>query len=45
MRERDHLEDRGVVGRIIIKRIFRKRDGKELTGMIWLRIGTGGWRL
>jgi hypothetical protein len=29
------LEDPGIDGRIIIKRIFRKWDGKALTGLIW----------
>jgi len=32
----------GVDGRIILKRIFRKLDGEALTGLIWLRTGTGG---
>jgi hypothetical protein len=27
--------------RIILKRIFQKWDGGALTGLIWLRIGTG----
>ena len=41
LRERDHLEDLGVDGRIS-KWIFRKWDVGVWTGLIWLRIGTGG---
>jgi len=40
--ERDHLEDQGVDGRIISRWIFRKWDGRACTGLMWLRIGTGG---
>jgi hypothetical protein len=28
-------------GRIILKLIFKKWDGRAWTGWIWLRIGTG----
>jgi hypothetical protein len=43
--ERDHLEDTGVDGSIILKWIFRKWDLRIWTGSIWLRIGTGGGHL
>jgi len=42
LRKRDHLGDPGVDGRIMLRRIFRKWDVGVLTGLIWLRIGTGG---
>jgi hypothetical protein len=40
-KERDHLEDPGVDGSII-RWIFRNCDEGSWTGLIWLRIGTGG---
>jgi hypothetical protein len=42
LRDRNHLEEPGVDGRIILKLIFREWDVGVWTGLIWLRIGTGG---
>jgi hypothetical protein len=42
LRERDHLEDLGLDGRIILICIFRKWDVWACIGSNWLRIGTGG---
>jgi len=39
------LEDPGVVGRIILKLIFRKWVVGAWTRLIWLRTGTGGGHL
>ena len=39
LRERGHLEDPGIDGRIILRWIFRKWD---VISSSWLRIGTGG---
>ena len=41
LRERDHLEDPGIDGRII-RWMFRKWDMGVWTGSSWLRIGTVG---
>jgi len=42
LRVRDHLGDSGVDGRIILRWISRKWDFGVCSGLIWLRIGTGG---
>jgi hypothetical protein len=39
--ERDHLEDSGLVGSIILRWPFRKWDVRAWIGSSWLRIGTG----
>jgi len=40
--EGDHFEYVGIYWRIILKCIFKKWNGKAWTGLIWLRMGTGG---
>jgi len=44
-KERDHLGDPDVDGRIILRWIFRKLDVGVWTGSSWLRVGTGGGHL
>jgi len=39
LRERDHLGDAGVDGRIILRLIFRKWDVEVWTGSSWLSKG------
>jgi hypothetical protein len=45
VRERDHLEDLGADGNIILRWIFMKGDEVAWTGLIWLRVGTVGRHL
>ena len=40
MKERDHLGDPGIDGRIILRGTFRKWDVGVCTGLRWLTIGT-----
>jgi len=45
LRERDHLGDPGVDGRIILRCISGKWDVGVWMGLSWLRIGAGGGHL
>jgi hypothetical protein len=42
LREGGHLEDPGIDGRIVLKWIFERLGVGAQTGLMWLRIGTGG---
>jgi len=42
---KNHLEDPGVDGRVILRWIFRKWDVGAWTRLSWLRTGTGGGHL
>jgi hypothetical protein len=45
LRERDHLGDPGVDGRITLRWIFGKWDVGTRNGSSWLKIGTGDGHL
>jgi hypothetical protein len=45
LKDRDHLEDPSIEGRIILISIFRKWDVGVWTRSSWLRIGTVGRHL
>jgi hypothetical protein len=41
LRERYHLEDRGVDGRIMLESVLRKSARRAWSGLIWLRLEAG----
>jgi hypothetical protein len=45
LRERGHLVDPGLDGRILLRQIFRKWYMGVWTGLSWLKIETGGGHL
>jgi hypothetical protein len=42
LKERYHLDVIVMDGKIILKWILKKYDGRAWTGLIWLRTGTSG---
>jgi hypothetical protein len=45
VKERDRLEDLGIDGRVMLKRVIEVWDVEAWTGLLWLKIGTSGGRL
>jgi hypothetical protein len=45
LRKRDQLEERVVDERLILKWIFKNRDGEAWSGLLWLRFGAGSGQL
>jgi len=45
LEEKDHLEDPGINGRLILRRIFRNWDVGAWTESIWHRTGIGDGHL
>jgi hypothetical protein len=39
---RNHSEDTGIDGRIILKGVYKEYGGQLWNGFMWLRIGTSG---
>jgi len=45
LKGRDHSEDLGVDGRVILEWISEKYGGKVWTGFMWFRIEANDWLL